>query len=1417
MPSPYNLTAELNLRLNADSVASSLNTIQRALAGLPTRHTVNVGVNVQGLSSLRTAGQAFQNIGASAQEGASRAAMAWQSLTPTMQGFMRSSMQATALMNQQGTAARAMGNALYDAYHSPMRQAAISLRTLSTLTGQVVTLAASYRLLRAGLADVVELESKLAGYAQVSETSVKTAQQGIGREVRGKAVQYGVPSPVLLESATTLRQAGLSESATRESMGLMSKLALNSQIGVKGLDDAAKAVVVYREVWKQTGPEVEDSFERIIRLAKETAIESNELVRSASILSSTFKQLGGSAPEMEALVTSVKSATQLDVSVVGQGLKTLLTRISSMPAVTSKLRGLGVELFPAGQFVGPIAGLQKIKTLLDSLPEGSESKQNLLMNLGGVRQVGITTATFQQLPKALALYNEVLGTTGGLAADAARQQDTLQNQLVKTRESFGALFQTIYDNSLKGIASDALTAARSFAEFGKQLTPLLPLLSAFAVNRVLATQNIQTALAMPVTARGIGQVAAPLAVGGAVLAASMTNNAPASESISGGATGYLLGASLSPFTGALLGATLAVKGFASGLEQSRKDQLDARAGGRQRVLELAGRSTGSLTSPQSLGAANNLLDELATQQKAAYSNAGKPGFWESYARSVFTLNSPEDTQQQTVKARRRAVVERAQNASYNLLDIREELAKKSNSYSDFRQQAGGLGGRLEQWANIAGIPDFKASTEKLIKARLDEAAQTERAKQAAEKTALSLGEFSRVIGAQSYLINQQAQGVIEGTQQQRIYLPTDVQRYAPRFAEGMASPTSPTFTATVNRLPIEEGQKQLLGEVSRAQRMLPGIFANTPAKSGFVQNITNELKQQGIGQGVVSAIESQLHGLDVTQYAKGLSDLDGLTHSLLGSFSSLLSSTQHLGTALDQRAEQEHEQLGRAFGLRESAMNATSAAQSSSLAYLQKQNEFALHRPLAGGSAIANQIVLQQAKGLAGTDSVDQLSGQLTRLVGDIQGGTGTPAMALQVNSTVNALKLLADSTARLRGTQDELAHAESSRRAKLNFVEGYFSSDLPGRLQIAREMGAAQRVTRAGTILGVPVQTQQLAIAGLRRVAGADNVFGTGKTGQEILDRLMGQAGGKMIAGEDNQIAQLQRQTLTVLADSAKAQQALAQFEGQLQQTFFQNLSEQNRAFLAGLGQVIGRPVKDLPDAKLAPLPAMPPLGPMPPGVQAPQGAQGAGIPQKGPGGPGPALQEIVPPGAPADRTELLQRRRAEYLANRLEAGASPTSLSLRRAADNLTGFRPDRFSENNKPYVMQMLSLRTQGYHTDEIRSIVKQRIEFERAQEANTKAQKEAAEAPVDNGGAAKAADKNEKAAILFNQAADRLEKAIAIIPADIKLDGRQDVNVNLNGAEIMTGLQPGIVELVEARTGQAMSRYARDSTKPPELRV
>lgn len=396
--------------------------------------------------------------------------------------------QSTQALKQTGTAAKGAATDM----HNFGAEAGLALKRAAAFT---VATAGIYGLIRAfsgGVSEAVAFEKEVIKLSQVTRVSVG-GLKGLTSEIDRLSVGLGVGSKELLDISVTLAQAGFSAKETKIALEALAKAALAPSFG--DLKNTTEAIIAIQNQFKDsvTGAKIAvQDYGKILgsinAVSNAFAVEAEDITsairRTGSVFAEASKGIGTpiqQLDELTAIMTSVRSATRLSADSIATGLRTIFSRIQR-PTTIAFLEQFGAELTGLdGKFVGPFKALQELDRALSKIENRDPRKAIIVEEIGGIRQLQNLIPAIENIETAQRALQVAQKGQTSLDEDAAIAQQSLSNQLAKTREEFLKLVRDITGTaSFKALINSTLAIASGFikvADAIKEIIPLIPLLA----------------------------------------------------------------------------------------------------------------------------------------------------------------------------------------------------------------------------------------------------------------------------------------------------------------------------------------------------------------------------------------------------------------------------------------------------------------------------------------------------------------------------------------------------------------------------------------------------------------------------------------------------------------------------------------------------------------------------------------------------------------------------------------------------------------------------------------------------------------------------------------------------------------------------------------------------------------------------
>lgn len=218
-----------------------------------------------------------------------------------------------------------------------------------------------------------------------------------------------------------------------------------------------------------------DSTEVINRLAAvdmSFAVSTNDLANALARSGAVAQDAGVSFNELISAVTAVQQSTARGGSVIGNGLKSIFTRIQRTP-VLEDLERLGIATKDAsGEFRGALAVLTDYSKIYGTLTDAQKASTD--ESIAGVYQINTLKALLRDLSGEYSVYNKALQTANGATDEAytknAQLNETLSALIQRTSTGFQELSKNLFNLGGEGAFRRLL---EGFEFFASKLSGLL--------------------------------------------------------------------------------------------------------------------------------------------------------------------------------------------------------------------------------------------------------------------------------------------------------------------------------------------------------------------------------------------------------------------------------------------------------------------------------------------------------------------------------------------------------------------------------------------------------------------------------------------------------------------------------------------------------------------------------------------------------------------------------------------------------------------------------------------------------------------------------------------------------------------------------------------------------------------------------
>lgn len=376
-------------------------------------------------------------------------------------------------------------------------KSALALRRFTAFTFAAGGVFGTLRNVTSGLKEAISFERELVRVAQVSDTSLKRVQQGLGQSISKLSQEFSASSSELNRVALIFAQAQGSLQGVDKAVAAIAKSNLAATF--ESMEATAQgSLAAFRQFQLETY-QLEEAIASVNEVSAKFAVESGDLFRAIQKAGGVFSQAsqGLNAPidnlkEFLAIFTAVRATTRESADTIATGLRTIFTRLQR-PGTITFLKDFGIDVTDTqGKFIGITNAIKEINDGLDQLDARSLRRAEVLETLTGFRQIGKGTALFSDL--GIENIDEAIKATKNLGnafnEDVGQAQQTLETRFIATGERLLALFRKISESaSFQGIADALLIASNAMISLGEATADVIPLLATIATFK-LATSLI---------------------------------------------------------------------------------------------------------------------------------------------------------------------------------------------------------------------------------------------------------------------------------------------------------------------------------------------------------------------------------------------------------------------------------------------------------------------------------------------------------------------------------------------------------------------------------------------------------------------------------------------------------------------------------------------------------------------------------------------------------------------------------------------------------------------------------------------------------------------------------------------------------------------------------------------------------------
>ncbi len=478
---------------------------------------------------------------------------------------------------------------------------------LDTMIGRLARMASSYlifmnlqRAIYGSITAVKELDSAMTSLQIVTEKSDAQIQR-MTSNYASMAKELGVTLQSVMEGSEEWLRQGFSESQTEE---LLRASTMLSTVGNMEAAQSTEALTSILNGFNMEASQATMVIDTLNQLDLKYATSAQELATAMQRVSSVAKTAGMDFQELASVITVVSSNTRLSAETIGNGIKSLLSRLQNIKVgkylddnnealndTEKVLNSLGVTLRDsATEWREPMKILEDVGNMWDNLTDIDKSA--IATALGGTYQRNTLMSILENWDEVDEAMNVAADSAGSTAQKYEAYMDSLEAKLNQLKTVWS---EFLLNMNLSGVAGNFINAVTGIVSFLDQIINKTPLGTAaitaltmalirFSVIKLanVATGIIKFVSALPKAAAGASIFARMLnpvknlanGLRGATVAATTTAAATeatgvAAFSAAGGFSALLSSlAALVPYIAIIVGIGVAIAGIGKLIDEA---------------------------------------------------------------------------------------------------------------------------------------------------------------------------------------------------------------------------------------------------------------------------------------------------------------------------------------------------------------------------------------------------------------------------------------------------------------------------------------------------------------------------------------------------------------------------------------------------------------------------------------------------------------------------------------------------------------------------------------------------------------------------------------------------------------------------------------------------------------------------------
>ena len=277
---------------------------------------------------------------------------------------------------------------------------------------------------------IIEVESQLTSINSILGQSNSTIKQ-FGNSLFDVAKQTGQSFQQVAQTAQEFARQGLS---VEQTLQRTSDALILTRLTTLKTDEAISALTATINGFQREALTSTQVINKLRAVETSFAVSSDDLASALARSASVAQGAGVSFNELLGVITAIKQRTGLGGATIGQGLKTVFTRLN-LPTRVAELKALGVQIDESSN------GFEKLRQVAIAYKAAQNAN-----NQGLATQIGVAAAGQFQISKLSAAFDD-LSNSYSVADAAALKSLQATNEANKANEAYnqtiGGLSKTI--------------------------------------------------------------------------------------------------------------------------------------------------------------------------------------------------------------------------------------------------------------------------------------------------------------------------------------------------------------------------------------------------------------------------------------------------------------------------------------------------------------------------------------------------------------------------------------------------------------------------------------------------------------------------------------------------------------------------------------------------------------------------------------------------------------------------------------------------------------------------------------------------------------------------------------------------------------------------------------------------------------